>query len=83
MLKILSTLSYSHAEIRHLFKCFTDFILLNTEIQLYIWRKWKQRWKIVLYIAKHKKITKSAYSWTDANWLFFSQELNLSKYQIF
>lgn len=66
----------------HLFKHFAGFILLNTIIQLCIQRKWKQRWKIFLYIAKYKKRGKSAYSWTDVNWLFFSQELNLSKYQI-
>lgn len=80
--KCWSDCSYSHAEIRHLLKCFTGFILFNSIIQLYIQRNWKQRYKIVLYIAKYKKRTKSAYYWTDANWLFFSQELNLNKYQI-
>lgn len=55
---------------------------MNTIIQLCIQRNWKQRWKNVLCIAKYKKRTKSAYPLTDVNCLFFSQELNLSKYQI-
>jgi len=49
--KCWSYCSYSCAEVRHWFKLFAAFMLLNTIIQLYIQGNWKKRWKFLLYFA--------------------------------
>lgn len=48
----------------------------------YIFKETESRDEKLSFTLLNIRQELSAYSWTDVNWLFFSQELNLSKYQI-